>query len=74
MEKLTNLDRIAEEILGLIPTETVIIALFDGDSIDYRAGRVKTPGQLWAKGEILPRRDCVRWFTRGVVRWWWDKP
>ncbi|MFM7903613.1 MAG: GAF domain-containing protein, partial [Microcystis sp.] len=28
MEKLTNLDRIAEEILGLIPTETVIIAEF----------------------------------------------
>ncbi|MFM7882681.1 MAG: GAF domain-containing protein, partial [Microcystis panniformis] len=41
MEKLTNLDRIAEEILGLIPTETVIIALFDGDSIDYRAGAGK---------------------------------
>ena len=53
MEKLTNLDRIAEEILGLIPTETVIIAEFDGDSIYYRAGAGKNTGAIVGKrGDI----------------------
>jgi hypothetical protein len=60
MEKLTNLDRLAEEILGLIPTETVIIAEFDGDSIDYRAGAGKHTGAIVGKrGDIATSGLCT---------------
>jgi GAF domain-containing protein len=60
MEKLTNLDRLAEEILGLISAETVIIALFDGDSIDYRAGKgKKAPAIVGKRGDIATSGLCT---------------
>jgi GAF domain-containing protein len=60
MEKLTNLDRLAEAILDLIPAETVIIAQFDGDSIDYRAGAGKNAAAIVGKrGDIATSGLCA---------------